>query len=250
LRTGDRRQAGCASDSIIIEQGSFMSHIHSNRRPPAATAVVLGLLLACLGLAACGGSSKTSSTSANAAATTPAGTGTSKGTAGTGAARFKAMRECLQKEMQKDGITLPNRTPGQRPGGPGGRGGFLGAGGPQLPKGVTRAQYEAALKKCGGGGGVARRGKAFDSPAFKQALTKFAACMRENGVNVPAPDTSGKGPVFDTKGIDTASSQFRTAEMKCSSNLRQAFQRGSGTGGAASGAGAAPGSAPGGTPAG
>lgn len=230
-----------------------MSHIHSHRRTPArripAAAALLVLLLACLGLAACGGSSKTSSTSANAASTSPTGTGTAgTGATGQGAARFKAMRECLQK----NGITLPNRTPGQRPGGPGGQGGFLGggAGGPQLPKGVTRAQYEAALKKCGGGGGLARRGKAFESPAFKQALTKFAACMRENGVNVPAPDTSGKGPVFDTKGINTASSQFRTAEMKCSSDLRQAFRRGSGTGGAASGGGAAPGSAPGGTPAG
>ena len=93
------------------------------------------------------------------------------------------------------------------------RGGFPGggAGGPQLPKGVTRAQYEAALKKCGGSS-FARCGARLQSPAFKAALAKFASCMTENGVNVPAPNTSGKGPIFDTKGIDTASAQFRTAE--------------------------------------
>ena len=211
-----------------------MSHITSNRRKrkrkPArrilAAAALLVLLLACLGLAACGGSSKSSSTSANASATTPAGAA-GTGATGAGATRFKALRECLQK----NGITLPQRTPGQRPGGgPGGAGGFLGggrgAGGPKLPSGVTRAQYEAAIKKCGSGGHFLRSGPAgFSNPAFKQALTKFAACMRENGINVPAPNTSGSGPVFDTKGIDTASSQFRTAESKCRSELTSAFRR-------------------------
>jgi hypothetical protein len=204
-----------------------MSHINSIRRSTPATAIVVALVLplACLGLAACGGSSSSTTTNASAAAaTTPAGTGA--GAARRGAARFKALRECLQK----NGITLPKRTPGQRR--PGGPGGFLGggAGGPQLPSGVTRAQYEAAIKKCGGGafaggGGAAARLK---NPAYLAALTKFAACMRENGVNVPAPNTSGNGPVFDTKGIDTASAQFRSAETKCSSDLRSTFRRGSG----------------------
>ncbi len=222
-----------------------MSHIDSNRRKPAARAVAaLALPLACLTLAACGSSSNSSSTntststSTSASATTPAGrAGTgATGPTGAGASRFKALRECLQK----NGITLPQRTPGQhRPGGPGGAGGFLGggagAGGPKLPSGVTRAQYEAAIKKCGGGafaGGAAARLK---SPAYLAALSKFAACMRENGVNVPAPNTSGKGPIFDTKGIDTASSQFKAAESKCRSDLTGAFRRGS--------AGGAPGSA-------
>ncbi len=223
-----------------------MSHINSNRRrrKPAAAAVLV--LLACLGLAACGnGSSKSSSTSANAATTTPAGTtgtGTTgqgaagQGAPGQGAARFKAMRECLQK----NGITLPKPTPGQRR--PGGPGEFLGGGasGPKLPSGVTRAQYEAALKKCGGGAGFAKRGTGIKSPAFQQALAKFAACMRENGVNVPSPNTAGNGPIFSTKGLNTASAQFRAAETKCSSDLRSAFRRGQGTGAAPNG-GAAPG---------
>ena len=52
--------------------------------------------------------------------------------------------------MAKQGITLPQRKPGQ-----GGAGGLLGGGTgtghaatPQLPAGVSKAQYEAALKKC------------------------------------------------------------------------------------------------------
>jgi len=208
-----------------------MSHLNRKRRKPAAAAVLV-LLLACIGLAACGSSSKSSSTSTNASAATTTGT---TGAKGPNAGRFAAMRECLQK----NGITLPKRTPGQkRPSG--GAGGFLGggggaAGGPQLPKGVTRAQYEAAIKKCGGGAFIGS-GSRITSPAFKQGLVKFATCMRENGVNVPAPNTSGNGPIFNTKDINTASAQFRTAESKCRSDLQSTFRRGSGTGGAPSGA--------------
>jgi hypothetical protein len=206
-----------------------MPHLNSNRRKPAARAIaVLVLLLACLGLVACGGSSKSSSsstTSASASTTTTTGATSAKGP---NAGRFSALRECLQK----DGITLPKRTP--RQGRPPGAGGFLsGTGaGPTLPKGVTRAQYEAALKKCGGGNFAGRGGGArFSSPIFKAALAKFATCLRQNGVNVPTPNTSGKGPVFNTKGINTSSPQFRTAEVKCRSALTGAFRRAPGAGG-------------------
>jgi|HubBroStandDraft_3_1064219.scaffolds.fasta_scaffold13661_3 hypothetical protein len=231
-----------------------MPNTHTRSRMRATCALAI-LLLACVGLVACGGSSSTTSTSANAASTGTATNGTSTGgasstattstgasstnagaptgPAGRGSARFTAMRECLQK----NGITLPTRAPGRhRPG----AGGFLGTnGGPTLPKGVTRAQYEAALKKCGGarfgGGGFGRA----NNPAFRAALTKFAACLRDNGVNVPPPNTTGKGPIFDTKGIDTSSAQFRTAEMKCRSTLVSAFRRPAG-GSGAPGAGAPP----------
>jgi hypothetical protein len=149
------------------------------------------------------------------------------------AGRFTALRECLQKA----GITLPKRKPGK----PGAGGGPFGGGaGPTLPKGVTRAQYLAAIQKCGGGAFVGG-GSRIQSPAFKQSLVKFASCMRENGVNLPAPNTSGKGPIFDTKGVSTASPQFRTADAKCSTDLRGTFRRGPGTGGPPSGGGAPPG---------
>ena len=192
-----------------------MPDIDKSRRNPTGRPAValLVLLFACLGLVACGGSS--SSTSTNASATNARGTGT---TAAGG--RFGALRECLQK----NGITLPKRAPGQGP--RGGRGGLLGAGtgGRQLPPGVTRSQYEAAVKKCGGGAFVGAGGR-LGSTAVKQALMKFAACMRENGVNVPEPNTSG-GPIFNAKGLNTASAQFKAAETKCRVDLRGAFRRG------------------------
>ena len=167
-----------------------MHHIDINRRKPAAA--VLILLLAGLLLAACGGSSSSSSTSnANASATSAGGSG---GPTGPGGARFGALRECLAK----NGITLPKRAPGTPR--PPGAGGFFGGGaGRPLPAGVTRAQYEAALKKCGGRPGGP--GRFSNSPARAQALTQFAACMRQNGVNLPPPNTSGNGPVFDTRAL-------------------------------------------------
>ena len=200
---------------------------------------VLAVLLPSLVLVACGGSSTSSNskTTATSAASTSPGTPGAGGSSAAGG-RFAAVRECLQKQ----GITLPKRTPGQRrgPGGPGA--GLLGGGGGagrQLPKGVTRAQYEAALKKCGGsfraGGGFAGR---FKSPAFKAALVKFAACLREHGVRVGEPNTSGKGPVFNTAGINTASAQFKAAEASCGSILRTGapgLAGGAGAGGAGAG---------------
>lgn len=202
--------------------------IGSKSRSAALTAFVVPL--ACLTLAACGGSSSTSSSSSNAASTTAATTSPSAkaGAVPGPGKRFSALRECLQKA----GITLPKRTPGQP-------GGFLAGGGPQLPKGVTRAQYEAAIKKCGGfAGGRPRPGgplQGVKSPAFTAALTKFAACMRENGVNVPAPNTSGKGPIFSTKGLNPASAKFKAAQVKCASVLRSSLRAQPGAGGAPTG---------------
>ncbi len=211
-----------------------MPHIHSNSSRPVTA--VLVLVLASLALAACGGSSGSPSSSTTATASASATTPTTGGTPGAAGGRFTGIRECLQK----NGITLPARKPGQAPG----AGGFFGGAG-SLPKGVSKAQFEAALKKCGGAfrnglkggpGGFAAGG--FNTPAGKQALAKFSACMSEHGVKIPAPNTSGKGPIFNTKGIDTASATFREAEAKCRTDLLGAFR-------ARPGAAGAPGAAPG-----
>ncbi len=208
-----------------------MPRFSSNRSRPALAAALL-LVLASLALAACGSSSSASpsgSTASTAATATTATTGstapstaataTKAATKGTAKARtrFLAVRECLQKS----GVVLPRKPGQQAPGA-----GFLAGGAPQLPKGVTAAQYQAAIKKCGGfpsgrfGGAVNR----LKSGQFRQTLAKFATCLRENGVDIPAPNTSGKGPIFNTKGVNVASAKFKAAQLKCASVLRQGLR--------------------------
>ena len=193
---------------------------HRIGRPRLVGLVIIAT--AAVALAGCGGSSKSST---NAASTT---------TTGQGAARFAALRTCLAK----NGINLPQRPLGQRrppgagPGaGPGGGGGIFGGGGggfagPQLPAGVTRAQYQAAVAKCGGPAFGARRQLTPAQRAAQQAaLVKFAACMRTNGIPLAAPNTTGTGPVFNTSKLDTKSAKFTAAYAKCSSLLPARFGR-------------------------
>jgi hypothetical protein len=194
---------------------------------------VLGLLLtASLALAACGSSSSSSSTSTNRASTSPA--------AGAASGRFSALRECLKKA----GIELPQRKPGQG-------GGFLGTpgSGQTLPKGVTEEQLRAALKKCGGGfGGQGGFRTRLSSPAYKKALASFAKCMAQNGVTLPTPNTTGKGPVFDTGKVNTKTAQFKAADQRCASLLRFARPGGAAGAGAPGGGAAPPGTAAGEAP--
>lgn len=182
-----------------------------------------------VGVAACGGSSKNSSTTAAASAgAVQSGASGPSGPSGPGGpggrARFAAVRECLEK----NGVTLPKRTPGQAP-----RGGFLGGGvggAQQLPNGVTREKFEAAMKKCGVPQGRFGATGRFNGTRRAAALTKFSSCMREHGINLPTPNTSGGGPVFNTKGLDTAAPQFRAALATCRSELTTLYRPGGPTG--------------------
>jgi hypothetical protein len=175
-----------------------------------------------MALAACGSSGSSATT--NAAAKTAS--------SGSGKDRRAAFRECLQKQ----GVKLPAApTGGGQPGSgapPSGGAGVLGG------AGGASTKMQEAFKKCGGG---SFGGRPRNSAAAKATLTKFAACMRENGVKLPAPNTSGKGPVFDTKGIDTSSAAFKSAQSKCRSALKGTF----GAGGAPSGQQGPPPGAPG-----
>lgn len=116
--------------------------------------------------------------------------------------RDVAVRECLQKggisPVTKLGIQVSS----------------------QPPKGMTHAQYEAFVSKCGAH---------IENPVLRQALAKFAACMRENGVNYPAP---GTGAALGAKRLDTTSSTYKKALAKCRSVLSNAFRAGARTGGA------------------
>jgi hypothetical protein len=224
-----------------------MPQITSNRLRAAAASALL-VLLAGLLLAACGGGSSSNGSASKSTSTSAKAGGGARGQFG---ARGAALRTCLQK----NGITLPERKAGRR--GTPGAGVPFGAGGAgaaaKLPNGVTRAQLQAALKKCGGG--QFRGGKGF-AAGGAQRFAKFAACMRKNGVRLPQPNTSGKGPIFNTKGIDTTSASFKAADAKCVRELRPSggaqpgggAAPGGGVQGAPGASGAAPGEAPAGAP--
>lgn len=216
-------------------------------RPPTFIAMLAVLAAASLGLAACGGSSTTTTTvqrSANAAATgtttgstttgtsstgtsttsgstTPksaaGGTGTSTAPSPADAPRITEIRSCLAKK----GISIPKSHP---------------LADAQLPKGMSRSQFYEQLRGCAGGL-VAPRGSSrfkgpggkgfhnpFNNPRFHTVLARFAACLRQQGENVGEPNTSGKGPIFDTKGINTGSPQFKAATAKCRSTLLYALR--------------------------
>ena len=207
-------------------------HLPSSRRRPRRLLAGVAIGLAAVVLAACGSSGQSSSSSTtNSADKSPSASSSS---------RFASLRACLQKQ----GINLGSASPGAQAG----NGGPPGAGGGfKLPEGVSQSKFQEALKKCGAGfPGGARRG--FNSATARVALTKYAACMRENGVNLPAPNTSRSGPVFNTKAIDTSSAAFKSAQQKCQSDLKGAFgARGRPPGGPEGGP---PGGTEGGPPAG
>jgi len=200
-----------------------MSHITNAFRGPVIGILAI-LALACVGLTACGGSPKASNaaaTSSTSASTATSGSSARPAPSAPSAVRPRVgvVRECLKK----NGITLPNQP--NAAGGPPVGGVLLGR---KLPKGVTRAQFQAALQKCAPGR-VAGGAPGFRGPGaakFKDALAKFAACLRQNGVSVPTPNTSGHGPVFSTKGLQTNSPKFREAAAKCRSVLIGAFRSG------------------------
>jgi hypothetical protein len=69
---------------------------------------------------------------------------------------------------------------------------------------------------------VAPRTKAANN--FRQALTRFASCLRQDGVDISAPSSKGNGPLLNTRGIKTNTPQFRAASAKCRTVLFSALR--------------------------
>jgi hypothetical protein len=210
--------------------------INSNLRRPLTLAVAVAVAALCV--AACGSSSNAGTTKSTSTAAAAGGTGV--------AARSKFVA-CLKAH----GVTLPARPPsggtrppgtgtgpgsGQRP--PGGGGFFFFGGGGAGPAGgaggaaargrFDNPKFQAAFKACGGGSFPRRR-----FTLSHTAVSSFVACVRKHGYKLPAPNFSGKGPVFPAK-IES-NKAFQAAAKPCVSLLRPP--------GAPGGAGAAGGAA-------
>jgi hypothetical protein len=182
----------------------------STRARRVAALTLTAVTAACL-LAACGSSSSSSSASSSASA--------AAGGAGAGAAGGTADRTKLVACLKQHGVTLPSHPAGGSgapPSGAGGgsggsRPGFFGGGGAGAH---SNPKFAAALKACGGGQGLARRGGAITHAT----ITKFVTCVGQHGYDLPAPNFSGKGPVFPAK-IES-NKKFQSASRACASDLR------------------------------
>jgi hypothetical protein len=192
-------------------------------RRSATLLLAVGLVAACV--AACGSSSTTSSTSTAAAS----GSGGSATASRTGFDRSK-LATCLKAH----GVTLPSRPPGtRRPsyGYGGGPGFFFGGGGSGARARVANnPKLRAAFAACGGGRGFSGRRFALSHAA----VTKFVACVKAHGYKLPAPNFSGKGPIFPASIEKNA--KFQAAARACQADLRPA---GAPAGGAPPGSGSA-----------
>lgn len=168
---------------------------------PRGRLITVAASLALLLVAGCGGSSSSSSSSSPGP---PSGA--------PGGTRRAALRACLKQQ----GVNVP-----QRPAGGGGP--FGGGAQGQM---LANPRFRAALQKCGGRPGAGRFRR--NNPAYRQGLTTFAACMRTNGIDLPAPNTSGRGPIFRLGKLNSADPKFKTALGKCRPLLQ--FRRGGGGG--------------------
>lgn len=181
-------------------------------------------------------------------------------------AQTEEERAKLQACLKKEGVTLPAGRPGG-PGGAGGtgttatppaggdgappagadggapggaRGGLPGAGGGRGPgggAGMSAAEHEklqAALKSCGAevpDRGTRPRGGAapdVDDATYRKSIEAYAACVRKNGFDLPKPDFSGDGPIFDPDEVDQTDATFRKASAACQSTLGSGARRSGG----------------------
>jgi hypothetical protein len=67
---------------------------------------------------------------------------------------------------------------------------------------------------------------------FRHSLGRYGECLRQNGIKIPAPNTSGTGPVINFKGIHAGSRQLSEAQTKCRPVKRAALNVGVATGSA------------------
>jgi hypothetical protein len=193
------------------------------KAPRGALYTIAMLAVGCM-LAACG-SASSSSTTASAAAS-GSGSTTGSTTASSGAGGFNSARRAqLVACLKQHGVTLPSRPAGAGGGAPGSGGGtgtgtgtsttrrrgFFGGG-----AFANNPKMQAAFKACGANFG-ARGGGAFAGRLSHAAVTKYVACVRQHGYNLPNPNFSGKGSVFPSN-IRT-NPKFLAASKACQNIL-------------------------------
>jgi hypothetical protein len=84
----------------------------------------------------------------------------------------------------------------------------------------------ATLDSTGGGGGASATSTTLSKKAQQDAILSYAACMRQNGVDMKDPTFDADGNVaaggggFRAQGIDPRSTAFQTAQKACGSIIQ------------------------------
>ena len=58
-----------------------------------------------------------------------------------------------------------------------------------------------------------------NSAAFKKQIKEYVACVRDNGYDLPEPNLSGEGPVFDESEVNQEDPKFKQASEACQGKL-------------------------------
>jgi hypothetical protein len=168
----------------------------SGQRRVAAAATVL---LAVVALTGCGGSAAKPAKAPSPAISAATGHTGPFGPTG----RSAAIRSCLEAHGIRPPKSQPNSQSMQEP--------KL-----RLPPGVSRAEAEADLRKCGIE--LPHRPtpqQLLQGPQVVARLDAFAKCMRRHGMRLPKPNTSGNGPIFNVPAALIESAAFQLAETVC-----------------------------------
>jgi hypothetical protein len=164
---------------------------------PGAAAVVAVIAIGC------GGSSSGESGSDTTATTVRAG------------GDQQAVRDCLEKA----GIDMPQIPQGNGGPPPDGEGRPPG-GGPGFFGGENGEKIQRALKDCGIQLPERRVQRRAATPGLKESIQTYAACVRRNGYDLPDPNLSGDGPIFDEGAVDRDDPAFAKASKACQDLLR------------------------------
>jgi hypothetical protein len=178
---------------------------------------VLGLMgvlavLATVLLAGCGSSGGNESSSEEGNAASPGQAGGPGGFAEIG----DKTRSCLKEK----GVELPEPGQGGPPAGGPPEGTPPPEGGP--PQGFAKggAKMKKAFEECGVELPQGKpEGPPMNSGTLRKSIKEYVACMGENGVELPEPNLSGEGPVFQESEVDREDQKFKAANEKCQPRL-------------------------------
>ncbi len=164
-------------------------------------------LIALLALAGCGSSGGSTSSS----------TTTTSGFASKGGTPFASKNPKLVACLKEHGVELPSPgASGGPPASPGAPPNFGGG----APGGKPNAKMREAFEKCGMNKFPAGQGRPpgppnANSATFRKSLTEYVACVRKNGYDLPEPNLSGKGTVFNSSKVNQEDPKFKAASAKC-----------------------------------